>query len=70
MKKKKESANANNTDKKLNISDVIHSDSKQMGIDVQWEITKTLREECGKTYGEPMGIDAEEEVMKALRKMS
>jgi len=70
MKKKKESTKANNTDKKLNISDVIHSDSQQMRIDAQWELTKALREECRKSYGEPMGIDAEEEMMKELRRMS
>ncbi len=70
MKKKIKSTNAKTSDKKLNISDVIHSDSQQMGIDAQWEITKALREECRKSYGEPMGIDAEEEMKKELRRMS
>ena len=35
-----------------------------------WEITKALREECRKSYGESMGIDDEEEMMKELRRMS
>lgn len=70
MKKKIKSTNDKTSDKKLNISDVIHSDSQQMGIDAQWEITKALREECRKSYGEPTGIDVEEEMMKELRRMS
>lgn len=70
MKKKIKSTNAKISDEKLNISDVIHSDSQQMVIDAQWEIIKTLREEYRKSYGEPMVIDAEEEMMKELRSMS
>jgi len=70
MNTKNKSTEVNNTDKKLHISDVIHSDSQQMGIDAQWELTKALREECRKSYGEPMGIDAEEEMMKELRRLS
>jgi hypothetical protein len=70
MEEVNKSTELDDTGKKLNISDVIHSDSQRMGIDAQWEITKALREECRKSYGEPMGIDAEEEIMKELRRMS
>jgi len=69
MKKKIKSTNDDTSDKKLK-SDVIYSDFQQMIIDAQWEITKSLREECRKLYGEPMGIDAEDEIMKELRRLS
>lgn len=68
MSKDNKRTEANSTDKKLDISDVMNSNHGfECGLDVEEHLRRYLQEQLEKSLGKPLGVDAMDEIRKRLR---